>query len=86
MLQKETKIGMTFGQIIAVISLLITMLGGWTNIKMDMAVMQNEQHNSKEWSTRHENQNKEDMRTLVLDVKESLREIKEDVKALKDRR
>lgn len=83
-LTRETKIGLNFGQILAVLSLLASMIGGYAALKSDIAILQVESKNSKEWCIRHENANKEDMRVIVLDIKDALREIKQDLKEIKD--
>lgn len=83
-MRTETKIGLTFGQIIAVISLAASMVTGYISLKTDIAVLKNEGVNVTERITRHEQSNKEDLRTIVIDVKESLKEIKSDIKEIKE--
>lgn len=85
-LKQDTKIGLTFGQIISIISLSIMMIGGFVNLKTDISGLQLKSDYSIERMNKHEESNKEDLRAIVIDVKESLKEIKQDIKSIKNQR
>lgn len=48
MLKKETLVGLTVGQLLAIIGLVIGIYSSWSNTKTDIIVLQNEMKNMRE--------------------------------------
>ena len=70
MLQKETKIGLTYGQIIATVSLLLIMFGGFVNIKMDIAVLFQRVNTGEQQLNAHKDENYKEINKLYIENRE----------------
>ena len=85
-LQKETRVGLNYGQLLSTLSLLLLMGTGFAKITADIAVLKNQSEVTTQRIERNEASNKESFKTIVCDVKESLKEIKEDIKEIKNKK
>jgi hypothetical protein len=72
-LKKETKIGMTYGQALSTLSLLALLVGGYVNLKTDVATLTEKATANKE----RIEETRAEMKAFIIDNKEDHKQIME---------
>lgn len=69
MLNKETTVGLTIGQIIAICGLIFALVGAYTNVQVQIASIRTDQVTEKEKLSTYVQQNFNDHRGMYIDFK-----------------